>query len=732
MAGLPGIIVKITADVKDALQGLNRVENAVGQPMGAFDKFGKVAVAAGAAIAGAFALDKVISFFQESAAAAMEDEKSLVALAVAMDNVGLAAENANVEAFIKKLSLARGVADDELRPALQRIITVTGDVATAQNALALAMDISAGSGRDLDSVSTALAKAYGGQTTALGRLGVGLDSALLKSKDMDAITAALAAKFQGQSAAAAETYTGKINRLNVAVQEAKETIGYELISALDTASQSLGGVGGFSAFIERAAENAADLIAGVGQLVIRMDNLRYALARQGTPADTFLTTLGNILSEIGKYAGTFGPAIVYTEKLGKAQREARGAMSSTTQAAIDAGKAMGTTLTPETYDAADAADKAAKSYLSLWESIWNVRRAAADLANTSGTVTSALAEGAKTGGVADYWKKVSVAYGETEKSVRSAGSAASESSKGFGELGTKFQETFSDAMRERITSLTDALATQLQAAKEKAQSFASNMQNTILSGFGIGKAYDAALNEEGKLNATAWIDGVDQMVAKWEWFGNVLQAVRGSGNDAGRQALAEYLAKEGADKGGVMGQALIDNGLIQTMADKMQTVRDQAAVVAQNMVPEYLLAGIDSAQATYDGFKAAAGKGGPVYNALMNLMDNLANAMRRETTVTVTTINRQINEVIESFGYGGPRAMGGPVSSGRAYVVGEVGPELFVPGRSGTIVPNSSMGGNTYNISVSTGVGDPRMIGEQIVSYVKRFEQASGAVWAAA
>jgi TP901 family phage tail tape measure protein len=47
------------------------------------------------------------------------------------------------------------------------------------------------------------------------------------------------------------------------------------------------------------------------------------------------------------------------------------------------------------------------------------------------------------------------------------------------------------------------------------------------------------------------------------------------------------------------------------------------------------------------------------------------------------------------------RAKGGPVSSGQTYMVGERGPELFVPGRSGTIVANDKMGGGNTNVVVN-------------------------------
>jgi len=77
-------------------------------------------------------------------------------------------------------------------------------------------------------------------------------------------------------------------------------------------------------------------------------------------------------------------------------------------------------------------------------------------------------------------------------------------------------------------------------------------------------------------------------------------------------------------------------------------------------------------------------------------------------------------------------ANGGPVMGGKPIYVGEKGPELFVPGSNGNIVPNNAMGGNTYTINVNAGVGDPRAIGQSIVEYVKKFEQANGPVFRAA
>ena len=129
------------------------------------------------------------------------------------------------------------------------------------------------------------------------------------------------------------------------------------------------------------------------------------------------------------------------------------------------------------------------------------------------------------------------------------------------------------------------------------------------------------------------------------------------------------------------------------------------------------------------------GKDGVGRKQLMNTMDRLADSAARSVRIDVM-VTRSINEIVTQIRQNitGPaaRAEGGPVSAGRSYMVGEVGPELFTPSSSGNITPNSALGGNTYNINVNAGVGDPRAIGQQIVEYVKKFEKANGPVFVAA
>ena len=150
------------------------------------------------------------AYTKKALSAAIADEKAQKALTQTLKNLGLAYSTLSVTKYIDDLQRATGVSEDQLRPAFQRLVLVLGDVGKAQKALSLAMDISAGTGKDLSAVSMALSKGYSGQMTALSRLGAGLDKALLKSGDMEAITAKLSELFAGQALVAANTYAGQM------------------------------------------------------------------------------------------------------------------------------------------------------------------------------------------------------------------------------------------------------------------------------------------------------------------------------------------------------------------------------------------------------------------------------------------------------------------------------------------------------------------------------------------
>jgi hypothetical protein len=231
----------------------------------ATSKLEKSVAKLGKQLAGVFAASKLYAFGKASVKAFAEDEKAARSLALALANTGNAFAAIEVEKFIGDLQRATGVLDDNLRPAFRTLLTATGDVKKSQDALALALDISAGTGRDLGQVSVALSRGFLGQTTALSRLGAGLDKATLKAGDMDVIIGQLTEKFRGQALAAAEGYAGAIAKLTVASNNAKEIIGKDLLDAMQMVAGNEG-IGGATTAMEGFATQIGNAIYGIGVL----------------------------------------------------------------------------------------------------------------------------------------------------------------------------------------------------------------------------------------------------------------------------------------------------------------------------------------------------------------------------------------------------------------------------------------------------------------------------------
>ena len=233
MAGNRTLKLSILADVDDLKKKLGQGEKEVqgfGDKLGEFGKKAAAAFAVAAAAAAAYAGKLLI----DGVKAAIEDEKAQVKLALTLENTtGATREQIKaVEDQILQMSLATGVADDKLRPSFEKLVRATNDVEKAQKLQTLALDIAAGSGKDLDAVSQSLARAYDGNTSALSRLGIGLTSAELKSMSFDDVTAQLAETFGGQASVQADTFSGKVARLQVAFDEAKESVGARLLPIL--------------------------------------------------------------------------------------------------------------------------------------------------------------------------------------------------------------------------------------------------------------------------------------------------------------------------------------------------------------------------------------------------------------------------------------------------------------------------------------------------------------------
>jgi hypothetical protein len=225
--------LSILGDIDNLKKSLNQGTTEVSTFGDKITKFGKVAGAAFAA-AGVAAAAYAGKLLIDGVKSAIEDEAAQAKLATTLVNVTGAtnAQIAAVESQILKTSLLTGLTDDELRPSFERLVRATGDSDAALKLQSLAIDVAAGSGKSLEAVTNAMAKAQEGNAASLAKLGVGLSAAELKTMSMTEITAALAETFGGQASEQADTFQGKMQRLQVAFNEGKETVGAFILDAI--------------------------------------------------------------------------------------------------------------------------------------------------------------------------------------------------------------------------------------------------------------------------------------------------------------------------------------------------------------------------------------------------------------------------------------------------------------------------------------------------------------------
>lgn len=233
MADSRTLKLEILAETKQFVKDMDKSGKEVDSFGERATKMGKVAAAAFAAAAAAAAA-YAVKLAVDGVKAAIEDEAAQLRLANALRNVTDAtdAQIAAVEDQITKMSLAFGIADDQLRPAFQRLATATGNLGEAQEGLGLALDISAATGKSVEAVSNALAKAYEGNTGALSRLGVGLSAAEIKTLGLDGTMQQLASTFGGAATVQANTLEGQMQRLKILFTETQESVGAGLLPAV--------------------------------------------------------------------------------------------------------------------------------------------------------------------------------------------------------------------------------------------------------------------------------------------------------------------------------------------------------------------------------------------------------------------------------------------------------------------------------------------------------------------
>jgi hypothetical protein len=549
------LTVYVAADTSKLRSGLDSADRSLSGFGGKLNGMLGPALIGATAAAGAFA----VAIGVEGVKAALADEAAITKLNTTLENLGFDAVSDEVQKFVDTTQMATGVSDDQLRPSLNRLLLATNDVSEAQSGLTLALDIAAGTGRTVEQVSNSLGKAYEGNVGALAKLGVGLDAATLKSMSMSEITTALSSKFGGQAAAAAETYQGKIDRLNIAVDEAKETIGYALLNALDSVSNAFGGVGGLQDGIGQTGRGIAGLIDQVSGLIEKLGILANVTA-ESREQDEYSQDSYQKLVLLIPIVGTYLNALSHANE--NAARE-----NANTAGTVQ-------NLTDKYYNLA-AAIQTAGTALSISDTF------------------SAAQGGTPTGGYTPEYEsnmnRLLIATNKAKEALKAQSKATGGVAKAAMEMSPALRNQI-DLVKD-LTSKVDSAGQALASARNEMNSWISSMASNITSGINLGSAFDAMFNSEGEKTGQSLLDGFQKQIDQAGIFGGYLKQL----NSEGGPELRDAVAALGPEAGNKLAKEIIDQGLIPTMQSKLVDVQSMAETTAAEMVPPMLLAGVQSA-----------------------------------------------------------------------------------------------------------------------------------------
>ena len=699
------------------------------------------AAAAGARMAVAFGVDGVKAFIDDEAAAAR--------LAKTMENLGLEGATAAVEANIDALQRQFGVADDLLRPSMEKLLRSFNDVGTASQMMTLALDVSAGTGKSLEQTVQALTRAAGGNALALGRIAPELDKNILKSGDMNAITAELSRTFSGQAQTAADTYQGQLARLSVGFGELQESFGAGFLGGLGDATQSTNDFMDAMKDLEPAMRNLGTTAAkaAVGLAKFAAESAAVvdgAVAMADEPSwDGLISHLRNTFEATDQFKGAIGGIPGVGRFLEDMYDIVAGFLALNDAQGNDIGG--GDFLDSE---------------------LGRTTLTAGELSKTlSGTVGAAIEAGKAT---ATYGGKL-VEYGVSVEKFGGSTASAAEKTVVLTERQKNLALTMAGT-QVAVKQATDDLAALTKASDDYAASITGAIKGTV----DLSTAFSAAQKASQDNTLAAGESVVSTTIANFraqilaaQQFADSLRNVAGAG---GSQALIDQIlqvaATQGPGAGEFLANTLVNDGVVPQLTADLAAFDVFAGDAGTAMADNFYAQGITDAVALLNGLSTEVaaqqkmldrlGKniGLPIAAAISEeiakairdgLADGRAVAARRRAEafaaasfVPITVAPGSTAAPAAGAGnfFGGISipglAVGGSASAGRPYIVGERGPELFVPGSNGNVVPNNAMGGNTYQITVQAGVGDPRAIGQQIVEYVKKFEQANGPVFRAA
>ena len=508
-----------------------------------------------AALPAAAALTGLAAAGISAAKAAAEDAEAQTKLAgqIRRTTSSTQAQIDAAEGLISQLSNTAAVADDALRPALSSLVTGTKDLGTAQNLLAVALDVSAGANTDLQATADALSKGFNGNMKALASLSPELKVLIKDGATFSDVLAVLQDNFKGAAEESGNTAAGGMRRMSIAIDEAQEALGVALLPVMVAVTDILTDM---ARWVEKNTALALGIAGAIGGFAAALVGLKAAMVVYN--AISAITTASNTALATSNFA------VQVSTGIGIAT-----ALAGAAALAVIAYKVK-------------QATKASKDYTAALQ----------EENMENGFVTATLEANARAR------DKAAAAQAAQEKA---AATAEANAKRRASELEQKIRSLRSSIKGDMADALTSARDILKQAQTEFAN-YASAVSDSVTSAFSFGDAKKAA-EETGQ----SFLQALEAQVRKVRDYSVLINRLIAAGLN--ESALSQVLAA-GQEAGTAIATELLNGGAAAiTQANNLsKEVETLGTNVGNNAAVEFKSAGITAAQGLIAGIESVVSK----------------------------------------------------------------------------------------------------------------------------
>lgn len=510
-----------------------------------------------------------------AAKAAAEDEKSMAQLEGQLRrSVGATQEQIDaVAAYVDGTQLALGVTDTMVRQGLGTLVRATQDTTKAQELMNLALDISAATGKDAETVAVALAKSYGGQLSSLKKLGIPLDEATIKTKDFDAAQRQLSDTFGGAAQENANTFSGRVQRLKLRFEEMVEAVGYKVLPILTDLVEKItelvdafgedgisGAIRVFRGQMQGLTRDSDGTLNSFGHFVNGLITVRNAIAH----VVNMFIRMANVLPFVDDIS-----TIEMVDQLTTNFGELYGALSKTTQEMERQQKLKGFMGPVASRNLQDLTDYQKAYRDGLRQTVDTEEQ----LTKASGGSNKKLAE--------------------KKKSTEDAAKALKAYNEALTEAVENVRDKFSPALRDANENLTNA--------QNLYNDFYTGIRKGVTSVLDIGTAWREAADSEGAKSFFGVLSDQSEK-AKRLAFNLSFLITRGLDDPT----LLQTILNQGTDTGLAISEALIAGGEegLTKLKDLSAGVSEAADYIAKLSADKWFKSGVDQATKVVEGVQS--------------------------------------------------------------------------------------------------------------------------------